>query len=59
MPHHPGAGGEVEDALAGADVALQNVFFLVLEEGAKRGVDDGFGLACSAGGIEDVDRVIR
>jgi hypothetical protein len=35
MPHHPGCGGEVEEAVFGTDVAVEDVFFLVLDEGAE------------------------
>ena len=58
MPHHPGAGCEVEKAVAGADVALDVVFFFVLEEGPDGAVNDAFGFAGRAAGVEDVDWVV-
>lgn len=59
VPHHPGAGGDVEEAVRGADVAVQDVFLLVLEEGAAGAVHDAFGGAGCAGAVEDVGWVIR
>ena len=40
VPHHPAQGGEVEDAVTGADVAVELVFLEVLKEDAARAVDD-------------------
>ena len=34
MPHHPGTGCEIEEAVFGADVAVDDMFFFVLDEGA-------------------------
>ena len=55
MPHHPSAGCEVEEAVFGPDVAVEHVFFFVLDEGADCGVDYAFWFPCCAGGVEDVD----
>ena len=54
MPHHPGCGCEVEEAVAGEDIAVDDVFFFVLEEGAEAGVDDAFWFAGGAAAVEDV-----
>lgn len=48
MPHHPGGGAVVEQAIAGADVALEDVLFLVLYEGADCAVDNRLRLAGSS-----------
>ncbi|MNF93869.1 hypothetical protein D3C84_765600 [compost metagenome] len=57
VPHHPAARGVVEQALAGAKIAVQAVFLDVLQEYAAGAVDDAFGHAGGAAGIEDVQRM--
>lgn len=58
VPHHPGAGREVEEALTWFDVAVEEVFLFVLEECAESAVDDGFGRSCRAGRVQNVYRVV-
>nr|POF13725.1 peroxisomal membrane protein 2 [Quercus suber] len=48
VPHHPGAGGEVEESIARPDVALKDVFLLVLDQSADRAVHDAFRCTGSA-----------
>ena len=57
MPHHPGCGGEVEDAIARCYRAVKDVLFFMLEECAKRTVDYGLWCACCAGGVQYVEWV--
>ena len=59
VPHHPAAGGEVEEAVARAHVAVEAVLLEVLQERAAGAVHDGLGLAGGARGVEDVERVIE
>ena len=57
MPHHPGTGCEIEEAVFGTDVAVQDVLFFVLDEGAEGGVYYAFWFARGAGAVKDVDWV--
>ena len=59
MPHHPRTGREVEEAIAGIDVAVDYVLLFVLDERPDGGVDYTFWFPGGAGGIEDVDWVAR
>ena len=59
VPHHPAAGREVEDAIAGADVAVQLVLLQVLEQRAAGAVHDALRHAGRAGRIEDVERMVE
>ena len=58
MPHHPGAGREIEEAVTWFDVAMEEVFLSVLEKGAEGAVDDGLGGACCARGVKDIDWMV-
>ncbi len=57
MPHHPSGGGEVEETVAGFDVAVEDVLLFVLDEGPGGGVDDAFWSAGSARGVQDIERM--
>ena len=57
VPHHPAAGGEVEEALARLDVAMELVLLQMLEKRAARRMDDAFGHAGRAAGKHDVERM--
>ena len=59
VPHHPAAGGEVEDPLPRLDVAVQLMLFQVLQQGAADAVHDALGFAGGAGGVEDIERVVE
>lgn len=59
VPHHPAAGGEVEEAVVRAHVAVQHKLFGVVNQQAGGAVHDALGFAGGAGGVEDVNRVIR
>ncbi len=59
VPHHPAAGREKEQPVAGLDVAVQPMLFDVLQQRAARAVDDAFRHARRAGRIEDVERMIE
>ena len=59
VPHHPAAGREVEDAIAGLHVAVQLVLLQVLQQRAAGAVDDALGHAGRAGRIEDVERMVE
>ena len=54
MPHHPGGGGVVKEAALWAQITVEDVFFFVLEERAKSGVDDAFWWSGGTGRVEDV-----
>lgn len=48
VPHHPRRGREVEHAVSGPDIAVQDVFLLVLDECPGCRVDYAFrGTGCS------------
>ena len=57
VPHHPAAGGEVEQAVAGAHIAVQDVLLEMLQKDAAVAMYDAFGYAGGAGGIHDEQRV--
>ena len=59
VPHHPAAGREVEDAVAGADVAVQLMLLEVLDQRAAGAVDDALRHAGRAGRVQDVERMIE
>ena len=59
VPHHPAEGGEVEDAVAGLDVAVELVLLDVLQQHAARAMDDAFGHSRGARGEEDEEGVIE
>ena len=59
VPHHPAAGGEVEQAIAGPDVAVQMQFRVVLQQHAAGPVHQRLGQAGRAGGVEHREGVIE
>ena len=59
VPHHPAAGGEVEQPIAGADVAVQAQLLVVRQQHAAGAMDQRLGQAGRAGRIEDRERVIE
>ena len=59
VPHHPAAGGEVEDAIPGLHVAMQQVLLQVHQQDAARAVHDALGHARCAARVEDVERVVE
>jgi len=48
MPHHPGTCCNVEESILGMDIALEDVFFFVLNESTGCRVYDAFRLSCRA-----------
>ena len=56
VPHHPAGGGEPEEAVGGAEVALQAQGLEVLDRDAAVPVDDRLGQAGRAGGEQHVER---
>lgn len=46
VPHHPGAGCKVEESCAGNNGAVENMFLLVLDQGANGAMNDAFRRAC-------------
>jgi hypothetical protein len=59
VPHHPAAGREVEQAVAGAHVAVQLMFLQMLQQHPAVAMDDAFGHAGRAAGEHDEERVIE
>ena len=59
VPHHPATRREVEQAVAGLQVAVQQVLLDVLEQRAACAVDDAFGDARRARRIQDVDGMVE
>ena len=43
VPHHPAAGREIEQAVAGFHVGVELVFLEMLQQGAAGAVHDAFG----------------
>ena len=59
VPHHPAAGGEVEDPILRLEVGMQQQLLQMLEQGAAGAVHDRLGHAGGAGRVQNVDRVIE
>ena len=59
VPHHPAAGGEIEQPLAGAQVALQPVFLHMLQQRAAGAVHDAFRHAGGARRKQNIERMIE
>ena len=59
VPHHPAAGGEIEEPVGGLCVGIQHMLAQMLEQDAAGAMNDAFGNARRAGRIEDVERVIE
>ena len=59
VPHHPAAGGEVEDAVAGAGVGLQAMLFQMLQQRAAGAMHDAFRHAGGARRIENESRLVE
>ena len=59
VPHHPAAGGVVEDPVTRTDVAVQLMFGQLLQQHARTGVDDALGLPGRAGRVQDESRLAQ
>jgi len=59
VPHHPAASGEVEQAVALADIGVELMLLEVLEQDASRAVDDAFRHAGRPRRVHDVERMIE
>ena len=59
VPHHPPAGGEVEEGIAGAHVRVEAVLLEVLEQGPAGAVDDALRSTGGPRRIHDVERVVE
>ncbi len=59
VPHHPAAGGEVEEAVILAQIRVEAVFLQMLQQHAARPMHDAFGNARRAGRKEDIKRMIE
>ena len=59
VPHHPAAGGEIEDPILRLEVGVQQQLLQVLEQGAAGAVHDRLGHAGRARRIQNVDRVVE
>ena len=59
VPHHPASRREVEDPVAGPDVALEPVLHQVLEEDSAGPVHDALGPSGRSGRVQDVERVVE
>ena len=59
VPHHPAAGREVEQPVARAQVAVEQLLLRVLEQRAARAVHDALRRAGRAGRVQDVERMVE
>ncbi len=59
VPHHPAAGGEVEQHVVLAQVAVQQMLADVLQQDAAGPVHDALRLAGGAGGEQDEQRMVK
>jgi len=57
--HHPAAGREVEQAVAGLQVGVQPVFLQVLQQRAARAVDDALRDAGRPARVQHVQRLVE
>ena len=59
VPHHPAAGGEVEQGILALQVGVQAQLLDVLQQSAAGTVDNALGHAGGARRVEDVQRVVE
>ena len=59
VPHHPAAGGVVEQSVVEPKVGMQAQLLDVLQQGAADAVDNALGHASGAAGIEDIQRLVE
>ena len=59
VPHHPAAGGEVEQPIIPAEIRVELVLLEMLDEGAADPVDDALGLSGGSGRVHDVQRIVK
>ncbi len=59
VPHHPSAGGEIEEAITVANIRMQAVFFQVLQQHTARAMHNAFRNARRAGRKQDTKRMIE
>ena len=59
VPHHPAAGGKEEQPVLGAHITMQPQFLGMLQGDAANAVNNAFGRAGGAAGIEDIERVVE
>jgi len=58
VPHHPAAGGKIDNGVIAFQVGMQHQFLQVLQENARRSLHHALGRSGGAGGIHDVERMI-
>ncbi|MNF90712.1 hypothetical protein D3C84_732900 [compost metagenome] len=59
VPHHPAAGGVVEQHVVRAQVVVQAVFLQVLQQHTASTVHDALGHAGGAAGVKNVQRLVE
>jgi hypothetical protein len=59
VPHHPAAGGDVEDLVFPLEIAMDDQFLQVVDQDSTRALDHALGLAGGAGGKHDEHRMIE
>jgi hypothetical protein len=59
VPHHPPAGGEVEDRVLAFKIGVQHQFFKVMDQDAAGALHHALGQAGGARRIHDVERMIE
>ena len=59
VPHHPAAGGEVENAILGLEIRVQQQLLQVLEQRAAGAMHDRLRHPCRARRVQNVDGVIE
>ena len=59
VPHHPAAGGEVEQSVVRSEVGVQHQLLEVLQQRAAGSVHHALGQSGRAGRVQDVQRVIE
>src|ERR1043166_17316 len=57
IPHHPTAGSEIENTIIAFDVRVQAVLLEMLKQRAASAVHHAFRKTCSAGRVENVERM--
>jgi hypothetical protein len=58
VPHHPAAGGEVEQHILAPQIAVQQVFLELVGENAGMALDHALGLARGAGAVHHVEGML-
>jgi len=59
IPHHPPTSGVIKNHILRADIRVQRMFLMVLQQSAAGSMNKAFGQSCRPGGIQNKKRMIE